>query len=216
MGGDQRAVEAEFAAAPVEDGVEVVERFEPAVGDRFIDERPEVFGRLQLGCVGRQVDEPQSIGNGETGSGVPSGAVEDQDDDASGAGADRAGEVGQQPLEERLADAVRQIPDALAAGRLDEGGDVEPLIAVMAEGDRPFADRGPDTAADRLQPEPMLVRRPDLDRCVRVGCGFFGERVGEVFLKAAASSGLAECGFFGRGSCNDHSSFFSASQPRGA
>ena len=131
---------------------------------------------------------------------MPSGTIEDQDDDALGAGTDRAGEVRQQLFEERLVDAVRQVPDALAAGRFDEGGDVKPLIAVMTERDRTLAGGGPDAAADRLQAEPVLVRRPDFNRFVRVFAGFFGERVGEFFLKAAASSGLAERGFFGRGS----------------
>jgi hypothetical protein len=63
---------------------------------------------------------------------------------------------------------------------------------MMAERDRPLADRRPDTAMDRLQPEAMLVRRPDLDRLVRMFGGFLSKGLGELFLKAASSSGLAE------------------------
>jgi broad specificity phosphatase PhoE len=36
----------------------------------------------------------------------------------------------------------------------------------MAKRDRPLADGCPDLAMDRLQAEPMLIRRPDLDRLV--------------------------------------------------
>jgi len=43
---------------------------------------------------------------------------------------------------------------------------VQPLIAVVAEGDRPLADGRPDPAADRLQAKAVLVLCPDLDRPV--------------------------------------------------
>jgi hypothetical protein len=38
----------------------------------------------------------------------------------------------------------------------------------VAEGDGPLADRCPDPAAHRLQPEAVLVLGPDLDRPVGV------------------------------------------------
>jgi hypothetical protein len=81
---------------------------------------------------------------------VPSRAIEDQNDDTSRSGPDRPGEVLQQLLEERFVDAVREIPDRLATGRLNKGGDVEPLIAVMAKRDRPLAGGGPDPTPNRL------------------------------------------------------------------
>jgi hypothetical protein len=84
----------------------------------------------------------------------------------------------------------------------------------MAERDRPLADGRPDAAMDRLQAEPMFIHRPDLDRLVGMLVGFFGERVGEVFLKALASSEIAEFGFFGRGDWIDQLTACSASQPR--
>src|SRR3712207_309297 len=48
-------------------------------------------------------------------------------------------------------------------GWLDEGHHVQPLVAVMAEGDRPLAHRCPDPPPDRLQAEAVFVRGPDLD-----------------------------------------------------
>src|SRR3712207_7687475 len=46
-------------------------------------------------------------------------------------------ETGQQRFEARLAQPGGEEPDRLARGRLHEGGDVQPLVAVVAEGDRP-------------------------------------------------------------------------------
>jgi hypothetical protein len=96
-----------------------------------------------------------------------------------------------------------------------EGDDVKPLVAMMPERQRPLPDRRPDAAADRLQAEPVLVGGPDFDRFVGMPGGFLRHRVGEFFLKAASSSGVAALGFFGRGTWIDQLSFFSASQPRG-
>ena len=46
------------AAAPRGDGgIERVQGGEVLVDDRLIDQRPEMFGRLQLRAVGRQEDE---------------------------------------------------------------------------------------------------------------------------------------------------------------
>jgi hypothetical protein len=85
---------------------------------------------------------------------------------------------------------------------------------MMAERDRPLADRGPDAAMDRLQAEPMLVRRPHLDGLVRMLVGFLDDRVGEAFLKSTACSGVADFGWRGRGDWIDQPMACSASQPR--
>jgi hypothetical protein len=164
----------ELAASIGENGVDVGELFETTVGDRLVDERPQTFGRLELWRVGRQKDETHARRNREPCLAMPSGIVEDENDAALFSRADGLGEVLQQFFEERLADAVGQIPDRLAARRLDEGGDIEPLIAMMAERQRPFADGRPDAAADRLQPEAMLVGRPDLDGLAWMLPRFFG------------------------------------------
>jgi hypothetical protein len=95
---------------------------------------------------------------------VPAGVVEHEHDDARRPGADQPGEVGEEGLEQRLVDGVGEVPLGLAAGRSDEGGDVQPLVAVMPERDRLLADRRPDPARERLQAEAVLVGGPDLDR----------------------------------------------------
>ena len=72
--------------------VEVLDRAEVLVGERLVEHRPEAFGRLQLGAVGRQVDEPDALGDGQPWLRVPAGVVEDEDDDpvATGSSSSRA------------------------------------------------------------------------------------------------------------------------------
>ena len=53
---------------------------------------------------------------------------------------------------------------------------MQPLVAVVAEGDGPFADWGPDPAVERLQAEAVLVLGPDLDRPVGVRRPGLGDR----------------------------------------
>jgi len=60
----------------------------------------------------------------------------------------------------------------------------------------------------------MFVAREDLDRPLGMFLGFLGDDVLKVFLNAAASSGVADFGFFGRGVWIDMPQAFSASQPR--
>ena len=54
----------------------------------------------------------------------------------------------------------------------------------------------------------------DLDRFARVLCRLLGNGIRELFLNAAASSGVADFGFFGRGFWIDQPIAFNASQPR--
>src|SRR6516162_2546118 len=84
----------------------------------------------------------------------------------------------------------------------------------MSRGDRTLADRRPHAACDGLQANAVLVCRKDLDWFVGVLCGFFSNSVRELFLNSAASSGVADFGFFGRGVWIDQPIAFSASQPR--
>ena len=84
----------------------------------------------------------------------------------------------------------------------------------MAMRDWTFADRRPHAARDGLQANAVLVRGEDLDRLAGVLCRLFGEGIRELFLNAAAASGEADLGFFGRGVWIDQPIAFNASQPR--
>src|SRR3954471_2443244 len=194
--------------------VEVLDRAEVLVGERLVEHRPEALGRLELGAVGRQVDEPDALGDGQPGLRVPAGVVEDEDDDPVATGPGLAGEEGEERLEERLRHPVRQVPEHLARGRLHEGGHVEPLEAVVAGCARSLAPRRPDAAEDRLQPDAVLVGGEDLDDLARMLLGLLGEDGGELSLNASCSSAVARAGCSGRGTWTDQPTARSASQPR--
>src|SRR3954451_10074608 len=68
----------------------------------------------------------------------------------------------------------------IETGGLTRSGPLrKPLVAVVAEGDRPLTFGRPDPAQDRLQANAVLVRGPDLDRRVRV----LGPRLGDGLLQ---------------------------------
>ena len=151
-----------------DEGAEFVEGCDMPVDDRLIDERPEPLGGLEFGRVGRQKDEADPVGDDQVLGAMPARIVEHEDDAALTTRAGLAGEGGEQFGEEGLREAAAEVPDRLTAGRLHEGRDVQPLIAVMPKGDGSLADGGPDAPPDGLQAEAMLVLGPDLDRSVRM------------------------------------------------
>ena len=145
---------------------------------------------------------------------MPAGVVEHENDDPVPAGAGLLGEGRQQGLEERFRDAAGNVPEAFSGGRGHERRDVEPSEAMMAGRDRAHADRRPYPSHDRLQSEPVFVGRERFDRDAGMGLGFFGDDLGDFFLKASCSAALAAFGLRGRGFWIDQPIAFSASQPR--
>src|SRR3954452_21170965 len=128
--------------------------------------------------------------------------------------ANRASSAAKNGLETPFDTDQNTSPEHLAGDRLDEGGDVQPLIAVMAKRDGPLAFGRPDPAQDRLQPDAVLVGRPDFDRRVRVLGSRLSDSLLQLFSNASRSSGVAEAGWRGRGFCTDQPIAFRASQPR--
>ena len=111
-------VEGEASAAG-DGGVDLDEGGEAAVGGRLVEGRPEALRRLELGRVGRQVDEPDPVGDGEPRLGAPAGVVEREDNGAIPTGAGLAGEQGEEReerLEERLGYPVGEVPEGGLAG----------------------------------------------------------------------------------------------------
>ena len=73
----------------------------------------------------------------------------------------------------------------------------------MTKRDRPLTFGRPHPADDRLQPDAVLIRGPDLDRLVRVLGPRLSDGLLQLFLNASCSSGVAEAGWRGRGFCTD-------------
>ena len=194
--------------------VQIGQGLEVAVREGLIQNRPEVLSRLELGRVRGQAGEPDPIQHSQVRCGVPAGTVQPEHDDAILSRPGLTGKQGQERGEERLGDAVRHIPEHLARGRLHEGGDVQPLVAVMTQRDRPLTLGCPHPPDDRLQPNAVLIGGPDFDRLVRVLGRFLRDHRGQLFLNVSHSSGVAAAGWRGRGFCTDPLIAFSASQPR--
>ena len=204
----------EGGASLADDVVEFVDRRDMFVDDGFVDQRPQRFGRLQFGRVGRQKHQTHAVWNIQARFAMPAGVVENEHDGSINAGAGLARKGFEQRGKERLRHAVVHIPKCFAARWRDEGRDVKPIETMMTRRDRALADARPNAARHRLQAEPMFVAREDLDRPLGMLFRFFGDGVFETFLKIAASSGVADLGFFGRGVWIDMPQAFSASQPR--
>ncbi len=204
----------EGGASLADDVVEFVDGRDMFVDDGLVDQRPQCFGWLQFWRVGRQEDQAHAVGDMEARFAMPAGVVENEHDGSASAGAGLAGKGFEQRRKERLRHAVMHIPKGLAARWRDESRHVKPIEAMMARRDRALADRRPNAPSYRLQAEPMFVARKDLDRPLGMLFRFLGDDVFEVFLNAAASCGVADLGFFGRGVWIDMPQAFSASQPR--
>ena len=65
----------------------------------------------------------------------------------------------------------------------------------MAMRDRPLADGRPDAPRDGFQADAVLVRGEDLDGFAGMLRRLLGNGIRELFLNAAASSGVADFGF---------------------
>jgi len=68
------------AAARAQGGVEGLERGEVLVGHRFVGQRPQAPGRLQLGRVGREKLQHDAVRHDEPVADVPAGLIQNQDD----------------------------------------------------------------------------------------------------------------------------------------
>lgn len=73
---DGVALVCESEAALSDRVIEALDGGEAAVGERFVDELPKVFGRLELGTVGGLEYETNAVGHGEVLGSVPAGIVE--------------------------------------------------------------------------------------------------------------------------------------------
>src|SRR3954447_1865361 len=128
--------------------------------------------------------------------------------------ANKASSAAKNGLETPFETYQNTSPEHLAGDRLHEGGDVQPLVAGVTKCDGPLTLGGPHPPDDRLQPNAVLVGRPDFDRLVRVLGPLLGDSLFQLFLNVSHSSGVAAAGWRGRGFCPDQLIAFRASQPR--
>ena len=77
-------------------------------------------------------------------------------------------------------DRRQEPPFGVPSGGTDKATDVEPLVALLHGSNRSLPDRCPDPANEGKQPDPMLVRRPELDVGSWVGGADLLYLVGEL------------------------------------
>src|SRR3712207_6417997 len=100
----------EPSAAFGDTGMERVQRGEMRVGDRLVDQGPEMLGRLQFRGIGWQEHQADPVWHGEALGAMPAGVVEHEHDVAPPARPGLPREGGEQRLEEGLRQAGREIP----------------------------------------------------------------------------------------------------------
>ncbi len=179
--------------------IEALDGGEAAVGERFVDERPKMFGWLELGTVGGLEHEANAVGHGEVLRPVPAGIVELKHDALGGPGAHRFGKIDEDEFEHLLADGVGDVPHRPSGCRLDETRHIEPLETMMTERDRPLSDRCPHAPHDRLQADAVFIHRPDFNARARMFAPLLVNRGLELFLSVERSSSVAASGWRGRG-----------------
>ncbi len=179
---------------------EVLNAGKMAVDEHVVGERPEVFGRLQLGRIRRQEQEVDVLGDAQPLAGVPAGAVQDEDDLLGGTGADGAGESGELDCEQGDADRGGEVEERATRGRVHEAHQIAPGEPVAHYGGGALSDWCPDAPQERFQANAVLIGGPHLDLRLGKGGGHLPEERAELFLKSACCSASASA-WRGRGAC---------------
>src|SRR5262249_42967393 len=125
---------------------------------------------------------------------VVAGLIEHQHNALGRPGAYRAREVGERDAHHVGVRPRAQLPLAAPGGWMDEGQEVEPLEAVLHPGNRARSAACPDLLEDGLEPDPLLVGRPDFDARGRVALAHLRHLLAQrVFWQAswACTSALA-------------------------
>lgn len=170
---------------------QLFDRGEMAVGQHRVGERPEMLGRVELGGVGRQDQQVDVVRHGRVGTGVPPRPIEHQHELFVWPGSRAAGERRQHGGEQLGADLAQQKPDGAARGRIDEGRQIAPLVAVLHRRHRPGAGEGPHPMHDGLQADAVFVAGPQLDLRVRKRGCYLAEKGPEPPLNAAWAAASA-------------------------
>lgn len=148
---------------------------------------PDIFDRVEFGCVGRQRDEGDVVRDGEVFGDVIARAIEHEGGLA--ARRDLPADLGQMQRHDLGVGGWDDEGRRGAALRTDGAEDVGPFVALIARRAGPCASFGPDAGQRALLADACLVLEPDFDGLV---FGVVGEpcrdRCGEVFLKASCTA----------------------------
>jgi hypothetical protein len=151
---------------------------------------PDVFDRIEFGCVGRQLDESDVFGDDEIFGDVIAGAV--GDDGGVCVGTYLTADLGEMQGHGFGVGGWEDKGRGGTALRTNGTEDVGPFVALVARRARAHPALGPDAGQRALLADPRFVLEPDFDG---LACGVVGELRrdgrGEVFLKASWASSSA-------------------------
>lgn len=118
---------------------------------------------------------------------MPAGLIEHKNDVLVGTSPHLPGEGRQDRAEQGGVDAIDDEPDHRPGGRSNKAAEIQPLVPVVAVGDRAATAWRPDFAKDRLQADPVFVKRPAFNRYRRFGALEFRDPGLEFFLNLTCS-----------------------------
>jgi hypothetical protein len=122
-----------------------------------------MLGRLQFRGVWRQEQQVDMLGHVHLGTVVPASAVKHEHDLFGRTGADRRGERFKFHREELNVHGCRQVPHGAPRGGMHKPHQIAPVIPMLDGGDGALAGQRPDSLEDRLEPDAVLVDRPQLN-----------------------------------------------------
>src|SRR5689334_23168344 len=152
-----------------------------SVDQRFIAQRPQMLGWLQLGRIRRQKEQVQTLRNGESLAGMPSGAVEHKQDLFLFAGSDGLSEVLQGERKDLHVHGGQEQPLRVSGGGVHKRIDVEPLVAMLNNSCWTLTVEHPDPTEDGLESDAMLISGPEFDRGLWSGLLHLLDGFGQFF-----------------------------------
>ena len=111
--------------------LQVLDGGEVVVRQDGIGERPHMFGRLQLGGIGRQEEQMQVLRHAQPCAAVPTSAVQDEDDLPVRTCSSLVSKDSQFHFKQGDTDRRGQVKDRATRGGMDETDEVAPVVAML-------------------------------------------------------------------------------------
>jgi hypothetical protein len=140
-----------------------------------------MLGRLQLGRIRRQEEQVETLRDGESLAGMPSSAVEHEQDLFLLAGSYGLSEVLQGQRKDVNIHGGQEQPLRVSGGWVDKGIDVEPLVAMLNDSRWTLTVEYPDPTENGLESDAMLIGGPEFDRGLWSSLLHLVEGFGEFF-----------------------------------
>lgn len=139
---------------------EMVERVKAAVDQYLVGQRPQPFGRLELGAVRRQEHKGETLGHFDFLTAVPSRSIDDQQYRRRFADVVPGGKLAQDKRECLAVDPRGQPPKRLSRFGFDKAMQVAPLVARFHPRHTGRATLDPHAPQHGLQSQAVFIKGP--------------------------------------------------------